>query len=911
MNFEKLSHIEIVGDKGLDALMSMVEHGGHVFADVEISAFIDTLVVKPYRQRNRLYCRCPIRCRDIMVKPEEVVRQIWVHRLSETYRYPKSLIRVEYPITIGASAPRKADIVVVHQSAHDDPYIVIETKNFHRGDGKEQLKSYCNATGAPLGLWSNGRSAVAWNKQDPNHFLEIPNLPDVNQSIEDVIKQPWTIATLIEKEEQRAQSGQTLRHLIRDIEDEVLANSGHDVFEEVFKLLFTKMFDEIESYENNTPLKFRNTNDNQQFVSAIHTQFDRAKEKWSGVFAEDSEIALSPDHLRVCVGTLEGWKLFNSNLDILDDAFEYLISKSAKGEKGQFFTPRWVIDMCVRMLDPKEGESVIDPSCGSAGFLIHCAFYVWRKILDDLNKPTGHLFSVDPKPPRCSAYVRRHVFGIDFDERVVRVARCINLIAGDGETNVVHLNSLDWKNWVSETAKPDWMDVYGRGWTGLRKHANTKRKRDMDYRRLSFNLCFANPPFGGEIKQSTLLSLYHLSQKPNGKLQSKMHRDVLFVERCINVLAPGGRMAIVLPEGRFNNINDQYLREYIMEHCRILAVVALDPNTFKPHTGISTCVMFLQKWNDEANDHYCPRRDDYEIFFAIQKAQSVNNRGMKVYVKSSGTYVRDSHGHLIVNHDLFNHDNLTQDGVAEEFTRWAHQQGLSFAPAPDHPHETCSQNSFSASIKDAHRAKRCDAQYFHPAHTDLLRAIEERAERVISLGDVLTFNQRGVQPTNIPEGEIDVIRSGSIKEGYIDYESLSTTSREHFNPKAQVHECDILLYTTGANLGRTAIFQATTSRDAMASNHVNILRVSGVSPHYIAFVLNSTVGRTQSDRLSTGGAQREIRPEHIAQIQIPILSASEEKNLVDDWLSAEKYRRESLRHLADLQATYGDMMLHF
>ena len=95
---------------------------------------------------------------------------------------------------------------------------------------------------------------------------------------------------------------------------------------------------------------------------------------------------------------LEEWKLFNSNLDVMDEAFEYLVNKSAKGEKGQYFTPRWVIDMCVKMLNPQEQETVIDPACGSAGFTVHAMFHVWRGILDDLGLPQSHLFTMDEKP---------------------------------------------------------------------------------------------------------------------------------------------------------------------------------------------------------------------------------------------------------------------------------------------------------------------------------------------------------------------------------------------------------------------------------------------------------------------------------------------------------------------------------
>lgn len=139
-------------------------------------------------------------------------------------------------------------------------------------------------------------------------------------------------------------------------------------------------------------------------------------------------------------------------------------------------------------------------------------------------------------------------------------------------------------------------------------------------------------------------------------------------------------MAVVLPQGRFNNSSDQRVRKFIMEQCRILAVVGLHPNTFKPHTGTKTSVLLVQKWNDDASaGPLCPKVNDYNIFFATQQVESVNNRGEKVYVKNAdGTNTRDGHGHFIVAHDLFNHEGKTQDGVAEAFIEFAKKEGLSF-----------------------------------------------------------------------------------------------------------------------------------------------------------------------------------------------------------------------------------------
>lgn len=642
-----------------------------------------------FDKAGKPYLQCQVRRKDVAAKPEEIIRQLWIHRLTVHLKYPLTRLAVEYPITFGRDTSKRADIVVADADRPTVPYIIVEVKQPTAKGGKEQLKSYGHATGAPLAVWSNGREAIFWHRKNPNYFVEIPVLPDANQTIHDVAEQPWTMDTLVDKEKAREKLGLSARSLkqrILDMEDEVLANAGVDVFEEVFKLIFTKLYDELSCYRGDYPhIRFRNTNTAAQLKSNIQKLFDEAKDKWEGVFTSDEKIRLTADHLAVCVGSLEEYKLFNSNLDIVDDAFEYLVNKSSKGEKGQYFTPRWVIDLCVRMLNPKEDETLIDTACGSAGFTMHAIFKVWENILEDEGLEASHLFTLEKKPRRCERYVNDKVFAIDFDEKSVRVARCLNLIAGDGQTNVLHLNTLDFTRWHEITKEENWQDTYGEGWKKLRK----LRAAKDDNRHFNFDVLMANPPFAGDIKQTDMLSPYELAHKRakdggQGKLESTVGRDLLFIERNLDFLKPGGRMAVVLPQGRFNNSSDERLRRYIAERCRILAVVGLHPNTFKPHTGTKTSVLFIQKWNDDpAAGPLCPKQADYNIFFATQRLPSKDTSGDKlIATKPDGTAIRDAHGHWVVQHDFFSVklDNGTESppGIAEAFAEFAKKEKLGF-----------------------------------------------------------------------------------------------------------------------------------------------------------------------------------------------------------------------------------------
>ncbi len=614
---------------------------------------------------------CLVRKKQITLKPEEVVRQLLIDKLTNDYGYPLSRMQLEYPVYFGREVKR-ADIVIMDEDRPTVPYIIIEVKKPKLKEGKEQLKSYCNSTGAPIAVWCNGEQIAYYNRKDPNYFEDIRDIPKATQTLMDVISERWTIEDL-KKNDVLQKDKISLKDKIKDLEDEVLANAGVDVFEECFKLIFAKLYDELMSGQNKSRyLEFTNAGRTEyKLKEAIQDLFKAANKKWKGVFDENTKIMLSPSHLSICVASLQSVKLFNSNLEVVDDAFEYLMSKSSKGEKGQFFTPRYVIEMCVRMLNPHENEKMIDTACGSSGFPVHTIFNVWDKMADAEGRPKGELFSLDRKPDSYTEYVKDNIFGIDFDEKAVRVARTLNLIAGDGHTNVLHLNTLDYDRWDETAKQDDWMRIYHDGFYRLKDLQRDKKS----YREFDFDIVMANPPFAGDIKETRILGRYELGKNDKGKTQNKVGRDVLFIERNLDFLRPGGRMAIVLPQGRFNNSSDKYIREYIAERCRILAVVGLHGNTFKPHTGTKTSVLFVQKWDDVL----CPHKDDYNIFFATQQKQGKDNSGDKIYIKQTdGTNALDGHGHLVVEQDLYNHDGITGDGIAEAFAEFAKKEGLSF-----------------------------------------------------------------------------------------------------------------------------------------------------------------------------------------------------------------------------------------
>ena len=680
-----------------------------LFTEAELAALRAKIQKQTVKGKEVPFVNCAVRNKAIQLKPEELIRQLYVQRLVNHYGYTKDRLALEYPVSFGRETKR-ADIVIRDKDWPDTPYLIVEVKKPKFQDGKAQLRSYCNATGAPIGVWTNGQHISHYHRKDPNYFEEISDIPRANQSLADILNERFTLKELILKDK-LVMARKSLKEIILELEDEVLANAGVDVFEEVFKLIFTKLYDEWLSqrdkdfinrllqqktgtalqeeetpYTPNRPdydaikraieaipddgyfrvMEFRNTGQTDaELQKKIQRLFDDAKNHWKGVFPEGSTFELSDSHLAVCVSSLQDVKLFNSNLQVVDEAFEYLVSKSAKGEKGQYFTPRHVIDMCVKMLNPQPGEYMIDTAAGSCGFPVHTIF-----------KLTGHLFTNAEISEEDKKHVLK-VFGIDFDEKTVRVARTLNLIAGDGETNVLHLNTLDYERWNERTVgDPRWIITYGRGFDRLK----ALRAAQDENQRFNFDILMANPPFAGDIKERRILQRYRLGFKPNGTSRTKVGRDVLFIERNLDFLKPGGRMAIVLPQGRLNNTSEKYIREFIAEHTRILAVVGLHRNTFKPHTGTKTSVLFLQKWNDDPSQGpLCPRVDDYPTFLAVSEKGGKDNSGEYVCLRNhNGQPKLDANGHLIVEHDLHNHNGELPDGIAEVFIEWAKSEKLSF-----------------------------------------------------------------------------------------------------------------------------------------------------------------------------------------------------------------------------------------
>lgn len=681
----------------VDEILRGTSHALTIFKQKTVAA------LEIFLLRGKPYLKCFATGKDRPAKPEEIVRQLYLKMLMDDYGYPPERIAVEKPVQFGSAVHDKAaDIVIWDKDAPDTVFVVIECKKPKRSEGLEQLKSYCHAEGAPIGVWTNGGEIILLHRRDPNYFQSLPDIPRIGQTLSELLDERWTLDDLA-KHNVLVKEQTTLKKIILDMENLVLANAGVDAFEEVFKLIYAKLYDEAQAAQGGSAKKYLQFRVGgatpTEFKRKINDLFDQARKKWPGVFPDGDRIDLTPEHLVTCGSYLENVKLFNSNLQVIDEAFEYLSVEIGKGKKGQYFTPRHVIDMAVKMLDPGIDELVIDTAAGSCGFTVHTIFNVW-----------GNEFTADGPSKWQADYAAEKVYALDFDPRSIKIAKALNLIAGDGRTNVFRANTLDPRGWPDEIKVGLRPRLARFPQDSTRDHWNQEHFRHFD-----FDVLLTNPPFAGDIQDSRILHQFDLAKKPNGKWQNKVGRDVLFIQRNLEFLKPGGRMAIVLPQGRMNNTTDKAIRDFIAEHARILAVVGLHGNTFKPHTGTKTSILFVQKWNDDKKAPprlRCPRLDDYPVFFAVSQQGGKDNSGEYVYLgDGKGRHLYDLHGHPMVDHDLFNLRRYLGDqrkqrialahgegqkreieaeytaklshvpdrpGIADAFREWGRKQGFAF-----------------------------------------------------------------------------------------------------------------------------------------------------------------------------------------------------------------------------------------
>lgn len=550
--------------------------------------------------------------------PEEVQAvQPFAKKLIEDYCYPRANIqtRPQWHVKARPSDVKKeypVDIAVFSGVLHSDDtlYMIVECKKKTRKDGRTQLEDYMRLSKATLGVWYNGEETLYIRKYEENgtvKFIEIPNIPLYGQRVEDI--------GLFKRKDLK--KTHNLKSVFSSIRNYLAANNtgitlDNEFVSQIINLIFCKIYDE----------RFTKPDDMVSFRAGIKESpeaianriigiFDNVKEKYPDVFTNADVITLSNTSIAYIAGELQQYCLIESERDVIADAFETFISPSLRGGQGQFFTPRNVVKLLVSLVSPTRKDKIIDPACGSGGFLIESLRYVWAEVQKEGNElgwPEREIFADQQE------VAIKNFRGIDKESFLSKTTKAYMAILGDGRGGIFCENSLDnIGNWSSQAQN--------------------------SIRLNSFDVVLTNPPYGSKLKidDQTILSQYELGHKWKAKKDSSDYENteniladqtpqVLFIERCLALLIPGGRLGIVAPESMFCNPSHKYIMNYVEQHARIDAVISMPENLFQPHTHAKTCVVLITKFKKRKEQ--VPT--DHKIFMAVAKWCGHDSRGLEI-----------------------------------------------------------------------------------------------------------------------------------------------------------------------------------------------------------------------------------------------------------------------------------------
>ena len=575
--------------------------------------------------------------------PEEYVRQEIAKSLVREYGYSKREVSVEFVLKVGSGKPR-ADLVVFgedEEHRQELAEIIVECKSqkvkaSDRKEGIGQLQSYmASCPNVSYGMWTNGIERYCFRrlvKSGKVSFEETPDIPGKGFTEEDVERPRF--------DQLKAASSDALLFAFRRCHNYVAGNQGlqkPEAFWELLKIIFCKIHDErasdeVEFYATST--ERQGINGQLKVSKRIEKLFSAVKADYPSIFRDNDAVELNPAVLAYIVSQLQMYSLLESDIDVKGRAYEEIVGSNLRGDRGEFFTPRNICQMAVAMLDPGEKQLVVDPACGTGGFLITAMNHVIEKIRTaELQKWGGNIDRAEKAiRQRVQRYAEAYIIGIDLNPNLVKASKMNMVMNNDCTGGLFQANSL--KNQAT------WDD--------------TLRARRLFGK---VDILFTNPPFGSKIPidEPSILESYDLghtwsydSERDRWAITSAVQKsqppEILFIERCVKMLKYGtGRLAMVLPDGILGSQGLGYVREWILQKTRVLASVDLHPDTFQPHVSVQTSILILErKTEDEiAVETAAGRMANYEVFMAVANHIGHDKRG-------GVTYVRDRMGNEIV-----------------------------------------------------------------------------------------------------------------------------------------------------------------------------------------------------------------------------------------------------------------------
>ncbi|MCX8130888.1 MAG: N-6 DNA methylase [Clostridia bacterium] len=789
---------------------------------------------------------------------------------------------------------KKADLAAYHGNK---PVIVVEAKRPTETlqSGIDQVDSYAFALQTPFSVITNGKAFILRGYYSSNKRINI-----IESTVEELQRDNWdklkrlisysdiltsisdnpNIVMLPDQEKIRdfRRFFRSIHSIIRDREKLDPATC----FDELSKLLFLKAAEEerMSKGDSNSVLTIEVLNELEKLGVGIKYINDKINESIKQVFPDvfegEIKINLSVDTLKEVLKNMQNFKMKQDDADIKGRAFEEFLPTQLRGKGlGQYFTPRPVVNFMVNMAEISIYDVVADFSCGSGGFLIK-AFEHIQKLIDEL--PDGTLQRLGTKKGQLLDDVRKYqIHGIDAEPRAARTAKMNMLMWGDGN-NISRGNALDIKD---KTGKEYSIKEY-----------------DKDIPNSGCTIILANPPFGSKEKEPDILKRYFLGSKISKRATQKT--EILFLEKGLKLLRPGGKMLIVLPLGLLSNDSYQYIRDYIHSEAEIRAIVSLPTHTFVQSgvDTIKTCVLYLQKFTEEKKELYENKTNglpqekireilmtdkdfDYPVFMATAEFVGFEPSGRSIVTDGEKTDL-----------DLILEDFQNQSTISipeldlMEFAESYYSEKTFYRiDQTVRGTQRNLKNSFVVNLSDTH--SRLD-----PAFYVFKYKVEPMMQSFEPLGNKIEEGRERFRPQNDDEMDREYpILSVTNNEGVIFNEYRK--GEEFTQSYKKVKEGDIVYNPYRVNVGSIGVVPEELDGGFVSPAYV-VFRSKAYKPEFIVELLKSPFYKLYIDVLSTGSIRDSLSYDLLETIKVPEVHDEKQESIY-------KLINETKQRILDLQ----------
>lgn len=775
--------------------------------------------------------------------PEERIRQKMVQIINCEFGYPISCIAIERPINIGREIKR-ADIVIYNNAtacASNDQgniYIIAEVKAPTILDSDGQLDSYMSATSAQGGFWTNGNKIDFYRKDSTSgaiiSWLGIPKHEQAWDSIGKYKKSDLIVPVDLKLAFRRCHNA--------------IYRSGidsEDIALDMVRIILSKIEDEASAKEecdfHITPEEFNVPEARDLACARVRRLFEAVRDRYRDVFTPTEEITASNSQLAVVISQLQQYSFMDSPHDVIGTAYEIYVASHLKGERGQYFTNRLVVNMMVKMVSPSERDIILDPACGSGGFILTAMNYIFDYI--DNSSRTATAKEV------LKRNVVHQLFGVDISPKLVKIAKANMLLGKDGHGGIEHANSLDSVSNLSARFN----ELCGIG---------------------KPSIILTNPPFGSghdlRIKEPSILSQYkngyQWEQDENGNIsysdklndRQGVAPELLFLEKCLDWVKDEGIIAIVMAKGQLDNREALAVRKTICQRAQILAVVNLHEDTFEPFCGSKASVIFLKKTN-----HLLP---DYRIFMAISNKVGQTSRGEAIFKRDAEGNPLIVHGQHVLDEDLSEIANSYHEFKRGELVESEFRYTIAFSEL----------DKESLSLNPVH---------YLPQHNAALKRVLTLGERddfeIHRLGDLAkVFNgprfKRPYADLGVTCGPtirkyftgtaLTQLNSDNVK--YLDSAKATSQVKRQLD-SLTIHKGYILVSDSGT-LGRVTYALSQHDGHVATNNLIRIVVDDLPLRGYLYQFLQSELGQSLMLKNAYGTNQEHLEPDIIAEIPIPV-----------------------------------------